>query len=300
MKLSLALSAVISLAAISFIPSKTVQASQISSFGEQEINQSQFAVVAAPYRHGYNLLILEQVPSQQKCWEEVGSSPTVIKPLFLDFDFTDACKRSSDSNSYSIRFNGEDYGMDYLTDIVKQNGELHLIGVPRDRSKPQFHIGRTHGFKSGSLKIVLNPEWRLTKRLHEDNTTEHIYLSNNIAESEQLVSHAVQPSAPAPNYGQPIHMPASNVASNVAPIARPVQPNFGYQPPMPNTYQQPVSVYQQPIYQQPAYPQPSPLPQATNVYQQPVYYPVPPVVQPANVYSQPVYQQPVNLGYGQY
>ena len=290
MKLSLALSALISLTAISFIPSKPVQSSQISSFGEQEINQSQFAVVAAPYRHGYNLLILEQIPTEQKCWEEVGSSPTVIKPLFLDFDFTDACKRSSDSNSYSIRFNGEDYGMDYLTDIVKQNEELHLIGVPRDRGKPQLHIGRTHDFQSGSLKIILNPEWRLTKRLHENNTTEHIYLSNNIAESKQLVIHAVQQSIPSHNYRQPSYTPAP--VSTVVPVAQPAQSNLGYQPPMPNTYQQPA--YQQPVYQQP-----QPVLQPANVYQQPAYYSVPPVMQPVNVYQPPVRQQPVNKGHGQ-
>ncbi len=136
MKLSLLLAAAISLASISFIPSQTVRA---SSFEEQELNQHQFAVIAAPYRHGYNLVVLEQIPGQQKCWAETGNSPTVIEPLFLNFDFTNACKRNSDSNNYSIRLNGRDYGLDYLTDIVEQDGELHIIGVPRDRSLPQLY-----------------------------------------------------------------------------------------------------------------------------------------------------------------
>ena len=303
MKPSLVLSTVISLAAISLIPSQTVQA---SSFSEQELNQNQFAVVAAPYRHGYNLLVLEQIPAQQKCWSEIGHSPTVIKPLFLDFDFTDACKRSSDSNSYSIRLNGQDYGMDYLTDIVEQDGELHLIGVPRDSSKPQFHIGRTYGLKSGSLKIVLDPEWRLTKRRHENKTTDHVYLSKNISESKKLISHAVQPVTPT----QPNHYPAYNVT----PVTQPVAPNLNYQQPV---YQQPI--YQQPIYQQQittpqpsanVYPQqiaspPAPPQQPTNVYPQPVYYSVPVQSVPAsqqstNVYPQPVYQQPQNTGNRQY
>ena len=290
MKPSLVLSIAISLVAVSFIPSKTVRA---SSFGEQELNQNQFAVVAAPYRHGYNLLVLEQFPAQKKCWSEVGHSPTVIEPLFLNFDFTDACKRSSDSNSYSIRFNGKDYGMDYLTDIVEKDGELHLIGVPRDSNKPQLHIGRTHGLKSGSLKIVLDPQWRLTKRVHGNNTTEHIYLSNT--KSEKLVSHAVQP--------QPTNRPVYNAAPMMQPVTPTTNPN--HQPPMPNNYQQPV--YQQPVYQQPTsvYPQQStvaPTPQQpTNVHPQPVYYPVAPTPQqPTNVYPQPVYQQPVNAGYQQH
>lgn len=292
MKPSLVLSAVISLAAISFIPSKTVQA---SSFEEQQLNQDRFVVVAAPYRHGYNLLVIEQIPGQKKCWSEMGHSPTIIKPLFLDFDFTNACKRSADSNSYSIRLNDRDYGMDYLTDIVEQDGELHLIGVPRDSNQPQFHIGRTYGLNSGSLKIVLDPEWRLTKRLHENKTTDHLYLSKNLAESEKLVSHAVEPATST----QRNH----NLVPNPIPVAQPIAPNLNHQPST-------LSNYQQPVYHQPVYSQPMVVPparQSTNVYSpQPVYYPVPVQSAPpapqqlTNVYSQPVYQQPQNTGYRQY
>ncbi len=276
MKLSLLLAAAISLASISFIPSQTVRA---SSFEEQELNQHQFAVIAAPYRHGYNLVVLEQIPGQQKCWAETGNSPTVIEPLFLNFDFTNACKRNSDSNNYSIRLNGRDHGLDYLTDIVEQAGELHLIGVPRDRSLPQLHIGRTHGLSSGSLKIILNPEWRLTKRIYGDRATDHVYLSKGSDSSDKLVSHAVEsvtPTSQQPYYPQ------------VAPTTPVAQPVPTYQQPI---YQQPV--YQQPVYQQPVYQQP--LPQ-----QQPLY-PVQLPQQPVGNYQQPVYPtQPVNNGYRQY
>ncbi|MBE9046852.1 DUF3747 domain-containing protein [Pleurocapsales cyanobacterium LEGE 10410] len=170
-----------------------------SSFGEQEVNRERFVVMASPYRHGHNLVIVEQIPGQKQCWSETGTSPTVVEPLFLNFDFTNACKRHSDSNNYSIRFNGQDYGMDYLTDIVEQDGELHLIGVPRDNTKPQIHLGRTHGLSSGSLKITLDPKWRLTKRIYGGNTTDHVYLSSNSELSEQSVSRVVQP---ANNYSR--------------------------------------------------------------------------------------------------
>lgn len=275
MKFSLLLSAALSLATISSISSTTVQA---SSFNEQEVDRNQFAVIAAPYRHGYNLVVVEQLPGQRKCWTEMGTSPTVIEPLFLNFDFTNACKRSSDSNSYSIRFNGQDYGMDYLTDIVKKDGELHLVGVPRDPSKPQLNIGRTDGLSSGSLKIILNPEWRLTKRVYGNNITDHIYLSSNSSESE-FVSHGVKLDSSST---QP-HEPSSQVTSQEQPTDR----NFDARMQMPS-YPQPI--YSQPVYQQPVYPQ--------YVYQQPVYpqpmyqQPVPIAPQPANnMYRQPV--QPV-------
>ncbi len=292
MKPSLLLSAVLSLATISLTLSETARA---SSFGEQDLDRDRFAVVAAPYRHGYNLLILEQIPGQKKCWQEVGHSPTKIEPLFLNFDFTNACKRSSDSNNYSIRLNGRDYGMDYLTDVVERDGELHLIGVPRDSSKPELHIGKTYGLASGSLKIVLDPQWRLTKRVHGNSTTEHIYISNNFAQSNKLVSHAVEPVNPSQHHHRAI---------NMAPPTQSINPSFGYQPSIPSNYHQPV--YQQPTLtpQQPntAHPQqiispPTPQ-QPTTVYPQPVYYSVPihaaPSPHPTTVYPQPVYQQSPN------
>ena len=248
MRLSLALSAVISLATISSIPSKAVQA---STFNEQAVNQNQFAVMAAPYRHGYNLVVVEQIPGQRQCWSETGVSPTKIDPLFLNFDFTNACKRSSDSNSYSIRFNGQDYGMDYLTDIVEKDGELHLVGIPRDTTKPQLNIGRTYGLSSGSLKIILNPEWSLTKRVYGNDATDHVYLSNSSSESIQAVQSVESPTTP---YTSPSSVTPQRQAANNYP---------GYQGQIPN-YSQPV--YQQQVYQQPMYLQP--------MYQQPMVYPL--------------------------
>ncbi|MGL6341053.1 MAG: DUF3747 domain-containing protein [Waterburya sp.] len=290
MRLSLLLTAAITLATINLVPSKIVQA---AAFNEQELNQNQFAVIAAPYRHGYNLVVVEQIPGQKKCWSETGTSPTVVKPLFLNFDFSKACIRNADSNNYSIRFNGQDYGMDYLVNIVKQDDELHLIGVPRDRTKPQLHLGRTHGLSSGSLKIILDPQWQLTKRIYNGNATNHIYLSNTSKPESKLVSQAVSPSTPA--YQQPNnYVPVPNFNSGVQPT------NLTYQPPLQNNYQQPV--YQQPVYATPPITQQP----VSNLYQQPVYQQpvyVMPAIPPqpmSNVYQQPVYPvQPVYNGYRQ-
>ena len=287
MKLSLLLTAAISIASISFIPFRSVQA---TSFNEQQVNQNQFAAIAAPYHHGYNLVLIEQIPGQQKCWSEKGAFPTKVEPLFLNFDFTNACKRSSDSNNYSIRVNGQDYGMDYLVEIVKKNNELHLIGVPRDRTKPQLHIGRTYGLNSGSLKIVLDPQWRLTKRTYKQNVTDHVYLSHDSNQPNGFISHAVQPVAqpavqttpqPATNY----NYPANVYQQPVYPVSPVPQPPTG-------------NVYQQPVYSV----QPAPQPPMGNVYQQPVYS-VQPAPQPpmGNAHQQPVYPvQPGNNNYRQY
>ncbi|VEP15475.1 exported hypothetical protein [Hyella patelloides LEGE 07179] len=240
-----------------FFPSSSVLA---SSFGETEVNHRQFAVVAAPYRHGYNLLILEQMPGQRPCWSETGSNPTVIEPLFLEFDFTNACVRSADSNSYSIRFEGEDYGLDYLLNVVEREGELHLVGTPRDSSKPELHIGKTNGLSSGSLKIQLNSEWHLTKRTYQGNPTEHVYLSNTSDLEEQLVSQSVS-SNEASNH-------EANNQQSTKPLNNDRQPaGTVYQQPVTYPVQQPVgTVYQQPV----TYPVQQPV---GTVYQQPVTYP---------------------------
>ena len=127
--------------------------------------------------------------------------------------------------------------------------------VHQPGTKPQLHIGRTHGLSSGSLKIILNPQWHLTRRIYEENATEHIYLSN----SSRQFSQGTQLSA---TYPQPNKVTA--------------QPIDSYsQLPRPQNYPQPAqpmnNVYQQPVYPVRAAPQPM-----GDIYQQPVY-PVQPI-----------------------
>ena len=159
---------------------------QAVSFGEKEVNQNDFIVVAAPYRHGYNLMIVEQLPGARQCWSENGTNPVFVAPLLLNFDFTNDCKRSVDSNGYSVRLDGRDYGMDYLVNIVEAGGELQLVASSRDSETDDIVIGSTRGMGSGSLKIFLNPGWRLTKRTYEGTTTEHLYLSGDSTAQKQF------------------------------------------------------------------------------------------------------------------
>lgn len=165
---------VVAAAVANIVPTKAARA---VSFGEREVDSSKFAVIAAPYRHGHNLMIVEQIPGRKQCWLEEGANPTVIDPLLLNFDFTNHCKRSFDSNGYSIRLDGKDYGMDYLLDVVEKDGELYLVATSRDSEQPELTIGKTNGLSDGSLKIHLSSGWRLTKRTYGNETTEHIYLS---------------------------------------------------------------------------------------------------------------------------
>ena len=159
----------------------SVNTAKASTFGEKEADQSNFVAVASPYGYeNYNLLIIEQIPGKQKCWSEQGQNPIIIEPLLLNFDFRGHCRRSTDSNGYSLRVDGQDYGMNYLLKIVERDGNLHLIATSRsDASEPEIIIGSSQGKHKGFTKIVLNPGWKFSKRTYRSRTLAHVYLSGN-------------------------------------------------------------------------------------------------------------------------
>lgn len=151
-----------------------------ATYEEETVEQENFVAVAVPYGNNYNLLVIEQIPGKQLCWREDNSQqqPITIEPLLLNFDFTGSCRRATDSNGYSIRIEGEDYGLNYLLNIVQRNGELMLIGTPRTPGDSKaIIIGRTHGLKEGMTKIQLNPGWQFTKRTYQGKTLGHVYFS---------------------------------------------------------------------------------------------------------------------------
>lgn len=154
---------------------------QALTFDQQEINQSQFIAIARPYgNQQYDLLIIQQIPGQRNCWSENGSNPVTINPLLLNFDFTGSCERSTDSNGYSIRIDGQDLGLNYLLRIVERNNELFLVGTSRTNpNQPDVVVGRTYGIAPGLLKISLNPGWRFTKRAYQGKVLGHVYLTGD-------------------------------------------------------------------------------------------------------------------------
>jgi hypothetical protein len=168
------------------------------TFGQQEIDQKQIIAIARPYGDNqYDLLILQQIPGKQQCWSESGSNPVIVEPLLLNFDFTGICERSTDSNGYSIRIDGQDYGLDYLLRIVQRNGELVLVGTHRtDSRQPEIVVGRTHGLGAGFLKISLLPGWQFTKRTYEGQVLSHVYLTGERSALQPLDNSAETATAP--------------------------------------------------------------------------------------------------------
>jgi len=198
-----------------------------SMFGQQEIDPSRFVAVASPYGgNAHQLLIIKQLSNVRSCWSESGSSPTVINPLLVEFDFTDICGRSTDSNGYSVRVGGEDLNWRYSFRVVKRNGDLHLIAAPNiDRSSPELLIARTRGYTSGFAKFYFEPGWRVTERSYQGTSIGHIYLTNNQSitslNATAIASRPVFTRPVAANPSSPIFVnPSSNNSVvTVAPIS---------------------------------------------------------------------------------
>jgi hypothetical protein len=172
---------------------------QAAAFDQQELDQSKVIAVAVPLPQGgrYNLLVLEQLNNSRACWQET-SSPGVIDPLLLKFDFTNICGRSTDSNGYSVRISGQDRGMDYRLSVARVGNRLVLQGVPsRGNRGAVLNIAQADAAGQGFLKLNLNSGWRFTKRSYQGKTLGHIYLTRDTQPGDRDNAIAENSSAPA-------------------------------------------------------------------------------------------------------
>jgi hypothetical protein len=164
------------------LPFSPTQAGGI--FEEQEVQQSNFITVAQPFgENKYNLIVIEQIPNKKTCWSEKGANPVNVDLLLLDFDFSGHCRRSTDANGYSIRYDGEDMGLDVLLTLAVKDGNLLLMGINRkDPRQEAIVVGTAEGLNSQPMKIQLNPGWHLTKRTYQGKALGHVYFSYNSAQ----------------------------------------------------------------------------------------------------------------------
>ncbi len=206
-----------------------------SQFTETAIDQTQVIAIARPYGdRKYDLLVIEQIPKKKQCWAENGMNPVLVDPLLLNFDFTGICRRSTDSNGYSIRLDGEDYGLEYLLRIVPKANELVLIGTSRSGKAPEIILGSTQGLASGFMKIILKPGWQFSKRTFNNKVLGHFYFSGKQADVLNPIN--ISPSSP-------VTLPSVVPEPSTTPILPvPVVPNSTPLPsPTPTSLPSPIS-----------------------------------------------------------
>jgi hypothetical protein len=170
-----------------------------STFTETAIDQTEVIAVARPYgveTTKYDLLVIEQIPGKNKCWNVTPGAPAMVDPLLLNFDFTGHCRRATDSNGYSIRIDGQDYGLDYLLRLVPRGNELVLVATSRNGRGPELVVGSTKGIGAGFMQVQLNPGWQFTKRTYEGQVLGHYYISGT--QAAILGGTAVSPVGPEP------------------------------------------------------------------------------------------------------
>lgn len=184
---SIAALATVATAAVGVGAITASSSSVAATFGQKEVDQDKFIAVASPIGSGasHQLLVLEQISSTKKCWDEAGAAPVQVDPLLLNFDFTGICGRATDSNGYSIRANGQDLGLQYNLRVRQDNNDLVLLGTPFGGRGQTLEVGRANGFTNGYAKLNLNDGWRFTKRTYNGDTLGHVYLTyeGNLADT---------------------------------------------------------------------------------------------------------------------
>ena len=177
--------AVLGITSLGLLPSAKTAIAAV--FGQTEVDPNKFAVVASPLgATAYQLLILEQVSDARPCWSESSTNPTLIDPLLLQFDFTDICARSTDSNGYAVRMANREFGLLFQLGIARRENDLVLLATNlTNRDAPPIEIGRTNGLPPAGAfaKISLNPGWRLTKRTENGKVLGLVYLTSDTAPS---------------------------------------------------------------------------------------------------------------------
>jgi len=210
----------IAIAAVGLSPDRA-----IAQLSQQELDQNGVTLVASPYQNGeqHQLLILEQLTNAKACWSEQKTQTfTVINPLLLGFDFSGICGRATDSNGFSIRMGNRDFDWRYALQVVEKENDLILIArnTTQKKTLPDLLIGRVGANTTGFGKIILQPGWRVTRRIAEGKLTGHFYLTHDRTVEEVAAAMQGLPT-PAANIltTAPTVMP---IVSGSGPVAEPV------------------------------------------------------------------------------
>lgn len=152
----------------------------IAQVTEEPVVENSMIAVAVPAGRLYSLAVIEQIPGKKQCWAEKGTEPTVIDPLWTTFDFTESCRRSTDSNGYSVRLDGQDTSLDYLLNIVPKGDGYQLV-AQNNKDRSTVVVGQTFGKTAGKeyLKISLNPGWKFTKKTFQGKVLGHFFFSGD-------------------------------------------------------------------------------------------------------------------------
>lgn len=160
-------------------PLGTAPAQAKALFGTLEVDQSKFAIVAAPIGNGERaqLNIYEQRSAARPCYAVAGANPALVDPLLATFDFTGICNRFIDANGYSVRVGDTDLATVYRLSVVRQGTDNVLLAIPtKAGAGPEMVVARSNGHANGFLLLVPEPGWKLMRRQFGGRALGHVYL----------------------------------------------------------------------------------------------------------------------------
>lgn len=205
----------------------------IAQMAQQELDANGVVPIASPYQNGerHQLLIVEQLSNKRACWSEqktttgMMTAMTLINPLLSEFDFSGICGRATDSNGFSVRMGGQDLNWRYALQMVEKDNNLLLMArnTTQKKSNPDMLVGRVGGTTPDFAKIILEPGWRITRRIANGKLTGHFYLTNDRSLEQMIAAMQNQNLTATPN------IPANFVISNPpgsTPMSAPIIPEI--------------------------------------------------------------------------
>ena len=157
-------------------------------FDSRPVEASQFAVLARPVgRSDWNLLVLEQVQPEPRCWE--ARRDGLVDPSLNRFDYTGICNRYLDSNGYSLRVGQEDLATSHRLRL-QQVGNVLLLQVLSPNEPTARVVGRgeiPRRDREGFVAIQLDPGWELQRRSYGSQTLNHLYFANATSLGQLIV-----------------------------------------------------------------------------------------------------------------
>ena len=157
-------------------------------FDSRPVEASQFAVLARPVgRSDWNLLVLEQVQPEPRCWE--ARRDGLVDPSLNRFDYTGICNRYLDSNGYSLRVGQEDLASSHRLRL-QQVGNVLLLQALSPNQPTALVVGRgeiPRRDREGFVAIQLDPGWELQRRSYGSQTLNHLYFANATSLGQLIV-----------------------------------------------------------------------------------------------------------------
>lgn len=157
-------------------------------FDSRPVEASQFAVLARPVgRSDWNLLVLEQVQPEPRCWE--ARRDGLVDPSLNRFDYTGICNRYLDSNGYSLRVGQEDLATSHRLRL-QQVGNVLLLQALSPNQPTALVVGRgeiPRRDREGFVAIQLDPGWELQRRSYGSQTLNHLYFANATSLGQLIV-----------------------------------------------------------------------------------------------------------------